>query len=118
MERVGQVHRSAVSVSDCSGQIKSTWDRGSKKTEAQAIAELLSPHSADHRRDWRPVRQPDRANLFYEVINGRYQAMLPTVVISNLSRNELIEVIGGRSFDRLRENGGFATFDWESHRGR
>lgn len=108
-----------VPVSELFRAIKSTWDRGSKKTEAQALAEFLSPFLLIIDEIGVQFDSQAESNLFYEIINGRYQAMLPTVVISNLSRNELIEVIGARSFDRLRENDGLiATFDWESHRGK
>jgi DNA replication protein DnaC len=108
-----------VSVAELFRTVKSTWTRGSKKTEAQAIGEFLSPFLLIIDEVGVQFDSQTESNLFYEVINGRYQAMLPTVVISNLSRNELIEVIGARSFDRMRENGGLlATFDWESHRAR
>lgn len=104
-------------VSDLFRSIKSTWAKGSKKTEAQAIADLVAPHLLIIDEIGVQFDSTAEQALLYEVINQRYQQVLPTVVISNLSRNELIEVIGHRSFDRLRDNGGLlALFDWESHR--
>lgn len=59
----------------------------------------------------------EQATLF-RVINARYEANLPTIVISNLDVTELPAVMGERSFDRLRENGGIAVkFEWASERG-
>ena len=54
----------------------------------------------------------------FNVIDGRYQNMKPTVLISNLSAEEVQSVIGERSVDRLREEGAFVIpFNWPSKRG-
>ena len=58
----------------------------------------------------------DRATLF-EIIDIRYQQILPTVMISNLSVDEIEKQIDERMVDRLSENGTLMVFDWESHRG-
>jgi DNA replication protein DnaC len=42
----------------------------------------------------------------FEIINRRYEACLPTVLITNLDINGLREEIGERVLDRLREDGG------------
>jgi len=42
----------------------------------------------------------------FEVINERYERVKPTIVISNLDRDGTMEYLGGRIWDRLRENGG------------
>jgi DNA replication protein DnaC len=55
--------------------------------------------------------------LFYQIINGRYDNVLPTVLISNLTKQELERFIGERCFDRLKEgSGAVLSFDWESYR--
>lgn len=55
--------------------------------------------------------------IFYQIINGRYENVLPTILISNLPENELAEYVGERCMDRLREGGGAViAFDWESYR--
>lgn len=55
--------------------------------------------------------------IFYEIINRRYENMLPTVLVSNLTAEELCTFIGERAFDRFREDGGaILAFDWESYR--
>jgi len=56
--------------------------------------------------------------LISEIIDNRYQEMLPTVLISNLDVQGIKGCIGERCYDRLREDGGIvANFTWESHRG-
>lgn len=55
--------------------------------------------------------------LFYQVINGRYDNMLPTILISNLTQKELKNSIGERCFDRLKEGAGAVlNFKWDSYR--
>lgn len=56
--------------------------------------------------------------LLFDVLNGRYEALKPTVLVSNLPVEELPEYLGGRLMDRLRENGGVVVpFTWASERG-
>lgn len=55
--------------------------------------------------------------LLHGIIDRRYQAVLPTVLISNLSIDGLKAYIGDRALDRLRQNGGKAVgFTWSSMR--
>lgn len=55
--------------------------------------------------------------LLHSIIDRRYQAVLPTVVISNLSAEGLKAYIGERAIDRLRQNGGQRIgFTWSSMR--
>lgn len=60
----------------------------------------------------------DTEKMFiFDVIDGRYNEMLPTVLISNLGIDAIKKLIGERVIDRLREDGGqLISFDWESHR--
>jgi DNA replication protein DnaC len=53
-----------------------------------------------------------------EVLDLRYRALRPTVIISNCTKDELKRYLGDRTVDLLRENGGkVVTFEWPSHRG-
>jgi len=55
--------------------------------------------------------------LIFEIIDGRYKNMLPTVLISNLDKTGIREAIGDRAFDRLRQDGGTVVpFNWGSMR--
>jgi len=54
----------------------------------------------------------------FDVPNGRYEALRPTVLASNLSVEELPGCLGARLMDRLRENGGVVVpFTWASEQG-
>lgn len=55
--------------------------------------------------------------IFFEILNGRYEAVLPSIIVSNLTESELSLYLGTRILDRLQEGGGaFVSFDWESYR--
>lgn len=56
--------------------------------------------------------------LVSEIIDNRYQELLPTVLISNLDIEGIRKCIGERCYDRLKEDGGqIVAFDWDSARG-
>lgn len=59
----------------------------------------------------------DEQRIIHEVIDMRYNSVLPTIIVSNLSVEGIREMIGDRALDRLREGGGMVlSFVGESHR--
>jgi DNA replication protein DnaC len=57
------------------------------------------------------------SNILFDLLNRRYEHMLPTVLVSNLPIAEVTTLLGERVIDRLREGGGqMLAFGWESHR--
>lgn len=107
--------------------IRSTWGNGRKvsgkwegsetvETEADVIRnynnyellvidEIGSQYGTDSERI-----------IINEIINNRYERMLPTIVIGNLSVSETKDIIGERVVDRLKHGGFLLIFDWESNR--
>lgn len=58
-------------------------------------------------------------NIMFEIINERYEQMKPTILISNLSVEDLRQFTGDRVLDRMKEGGGrVLVFDWDSHRSK
>lgn len=56
--------------------------------------------------------------LLFNILDGRYNNMLPTVLVSNLSLQDFKNSIGERCYDRLKDDGGkIVAFNWESLRG-
>ncbi|MBC8951736.1 ATP-binding protein [Xenorhabdus sp. PB62.4] len=55
-------------------------------------------------------------NILFEVLNNRYEDLLPTVLISNLPVTELAQFLGDRTLDRVLQGGTVLAFDWESYR--
>ncbi|OWO84009.1 DNA replication protein DnaC [Photorhabdus luminescens] len=55
-------------------------------------------------------------NILFEVMNNRYEDLLPTILISNLSLSELSDLLGERVIDRMSHGGVVLAFDWSSYR--
>lgn len=98
-------------------ELKSTWSKDSENTEEGLIKyyrklDLLILDEVGSQFG------SDTEKLFiFDIIDGRYQDMKQTILISNLDINGIKEVIGERCIDRLREGGGsMIAFDWESSR--
>ncbi|AYH32987.1 ATP-binding protein [Pectobacterium parmentieri] len=55
--------------------------------------------------------------VLFDIINTRYENMMPTVLISNLTSEQIAETIGERLTDRMSEgDGAVLVFDWDSYR--
>ena len=98
--------------------IKETWGKESALSESQAIAALVLPDLLILDEVGVQFGSETEKLLMFEVLNERYGARKPTLLMSNLSLDEVKAYLGERIFDRLREDGGEAVaFDWASHRG-
>ena len=98
-------------------KVKSTWDRNTELREEDVIREYC-------RRDLLIIDEVGvqfgteaEKIILFEIINERYEQMLPTTLMSNLTEEELEKYIGERVLDRLRDGkGAVVKFDWESYR--
>ena len=97
--------------------IKETYRQGSERSEADAIARLVSPALLILDEVGVQTGSDHEKMLLFEVINERYQACVATILISNLTREELTAYLGDRMLDRFREGGAVVAFDWQSYRG-
>jgi len=96
--------------------IKASFSKGGQ-SEEEIISRFVSPHLLIIDEIGVQYGSDTEKLMLFEVINGRYEAMLPTIVVSNLDRNGIEEYLGDRVLDRLRENGGAVlAFDWKSFR--
>lgn len=58
-------------------------------------------------------------DAFFRLLDARYEAQLPNLLATNLNRDELIEVLGEATYDRLTQGGSIRlTFDWDSFRSK
>jgi DNA replication protein DnaC len=106
-----------VSVIKAIRTIKETYSREVKTTEDEAIQSYIDPDLLILDEVGVQFGSETEKLYLFEIINGRYERMKPTLLISNLSVNELGSFIGDRVMDRLREGGGkVVVFDWNSYR--
>jgi len=97
--------------------IKSTYSPASDRTEDDAIRALTEVDLLILDEIGVQLGTEHEKMLLFEIINERYQQMRPTILISNLTRDELTEYLGARVMDRFRESGAVVAFDWDSYRG-
>lgn len=87
-------------------------------TESQVYADLVEPHLLVIDEVGVQNGTDFERQVLFEVINGRYEQVKPTIVVSNLGIPELRQCLGDRAVDRLRDRGGLVeVFSWESARG-
>lgn len=99
-------------------RLRDTWRRDSDQSTDEVLSDLASPSLLvlDEVGD-QSGTESERQHLF-DIINARYERVLPSVLVSNFGKDRVCEFIGDRAFDRLRENGGQCIpFTWDSHRG-
>lgn len=96
--------------------VRSTWDRDSELSEAQAYDKLTKPCVLVIDEVGVQSGTDNERNILFEVINERYESNKSTVIICNLTKDELVGALGDRTIDRLRENGRMIGMTWESAR--
>lgn len=97
--------------------VKETYRRDSTKTETEAILSLVEPDLLVLDEVGVQFGSDAEKLILFEIINGRYEHMKPTILLSNLNIDGLREYLGERVMDRLREGGGkMVAFDWDSYR--
>jgi DNA replication protein DnaC len=98
-------------------RIRETYRRDSDETEREAIRTFTLPDLLILDEVGQQRGTDDEKMLLFDIINARYEAVKPTIIISNLDLAGIKEHLGERAFDRLREGGGQAViFTWESYR--
>lgn len=55
-------------------------------------------------------------NILFDIINGRYEEMKPTIMISNLTMEKFTEAVGQRIASRIQHNGLYLPFTWSDYR--
>lgn len=99
--------------------MKSTWRKDSETDESDLIS-LLCGYDLLIIDEIGVQFGSDTEKMFiFDIIDGRYENMKPTMLISNLDLAGIKDLVGERVIDRLREDGGkVLAMDWESHRGK
>lgn len=105
-------------VSEMLRSIKDTYRKDSQRSEQDAIDSLVRPDLLIVDELGVQVGSDHEKMLMFEVLNGRYQSLRPTILISNLAADELETFMGQRVMDRYRECGSVLAFNWPSHRGQ
>ena len=105
-------------VRDILREIRDTWRKGSEKRESQVVEELSTVDLLVVDEVGVQFGSESEKTQLTELFDLRYRQLKPTVVISNLNKPDLEQVLGERVLDRLRDGGFVVVFDWASWRSR
>ncbi|MBF6637886.1 ATP-binding protein [Rouxiella badensis] len=115
-------HESAVlmtSVMRIIRAVRRSWDKGADMREEDVIGIYTSRDLLIIDEVGIQYGSDSEKIILFDILNARYEDMLPTVLISNLAPVEIAEVIGERLMDRMVEgDGATLIFDWPSYRSR
>lgn len=85
---------------------RESWLKGMAAVDLLMIDEIGRSSSAKAAQD-----------AFFRILDARYEAQLPSLLATNLNRDELIEVLSGATYDRLTQGGSIRlTLNWDSRR--
>ena len=99
-------------------RIRNTWGGNGAESDAEASEAFTRPDLLILDEVGAQYGSEAEKLLIFDILNERYNNRLPTLLLSNLSLDDVRAYLGERVYDRLREDGGEAIpFDWESHRG-
>lgn len=107
-----------IDLPDLIREVRATWSRRSERTEAEVLAHFGGLDLLIIEEIGTGAGSEDEKARIFQVINRRYEAMLPTILVSNFDLPALEQEIGSRVLDRLREGDrAVLMFDWPSMRG-
>ena len=108
-----------VTAADMIRAIRSTYARNSDDTEEKVIERFSDVALLVIDEVGVTLGTEHERQLFYVVLNRRYERFRPTIIISNLPHKDLSDFLGERVIDRLKEGGGrILAFNGESYRTR
>ena len=97
--------------------VKSTWRHNADVTEEDVIERFASLDLLIIDEVGVQFGSPTEMTILQEIINARYESILPTILISNLTFDQLKETIGERIVDRVTDGGrNRLAFGWGSFR--
>lgn len=97
--------------------VRRTWGKGSDMSEDDVIAHYTSRDLLIIDEVGIQYGSDSEMITLFDIMNTRYERMLPTVLMSNLTPLEMSTAIGERLTDRMVEGGGATLiFNWPSYR--
>lgn len=96
--------------------VRNTWRRGSEQSEADVLDLLAGVPLLVVDEVGVQYGTDGEQTVLFEVLDQRYQDMMPTILITNQDKDGFKGFVGERVFDRLTETSRWVAFDWESYR--
>jgi DNA replication protein DnaC len=100
-------------------QVKDTWGREESARHGDVMRRFTKPDLLVLDEVGVQFGTDAERIILFDMLNERYNHMLPTLLISNLPKQDVAQFLGDRIVDRMRENGGkLIVFGWDSYRSR
>lgn len=97
--------------------VKNTWNYDNAEREKDVLTQYVRPDLLIIDEVGISFGSEADKVILYQTVNGRYERVRPTILVSNLPQGDLLDHVGERIVDRLRENqGATIAFDWKSFR--
>ena len=97
-------------------RVKDSWSNQTE-TESEVVDAFASPDLLILDEVGVQFGSEFEKQMLFDVLNERYEKLKPSILLSNIPREQLSDYLGERVTDRLRENGGkMIGFDWDSYR--
>jgi DNA replication protein DnaC len=103
----------------CMGIIRSvrgTWRKDSERSESDVLHILRTVPLLVVDEIGVQYGTDGEQTILFDVLDGRYREMQPTILLTNQDRAGLKTFIGERAYDRLTETSRWIPFDWPSYR--
>jgi DNA replication protein DnaC len=105
-----------ITAGDLIRAIRSTWRRDSEAREIDLLGSMRQLDLLVVDEIGAQYGSEGEQTVLFDVIDGRYRELQPTILITNHNREGLRACLGDRSFDRLTETHRWVPFDWPSYR--
>lgn len=97
-------------------KVRSSWKNKIIETEQEIINSFLRPGLLIIDEVGSQYGTDSERITINEIVNDRYERLLPTILIGNVKMSELSEIMGARVVDRVCHEGIKLVFNWNSYR--
>lgn len=96
--------------------VRSTWRKDSARSEGEVLAILRNVPLLVVDEIGVQYGTDGEQTILFDVLDGRYREMQPSILLTNQDRAGFKQFIGERAYDRLTETCRWIPFDWPSYR--
>jgi DNA replication protein DnaC len=97
-------------------RIRASFGKASKESEADIVKEMSTTRLLILDEVQERGNTPWEDRILTHILDRRYGAMAPTIIIANLTEAALVDCLGDSIISRLTETGGILEIDGPSHR--
>jgi DNA replication protein DnaC len=100
-------------LADLIGELRKTYDEGGQEI---MVSRYRDAHCFVLDELTKDVKGSDVSTILYRILAHRYDRGSLTVITSNDNLSDILDVLGPKLTDRIKEDYRVATMEWDSHR--